>query len=99
MSSKYLALLSCILFIASYLYFLYIGSTVYEPGADARYLLEVTYATLIPLILSVVSALVIWLVKRQNYAIYLFRSLIFYFVAGIAVDLFATYLMLWSVRQ
>lgn len=99
MQSKYLAPLSCILFIFSYIYFLYAAKTYYDPEAEVNYFLEVAYATTATIILSLLPALVIWLFKRHSFMKFFYRSAIVFFSVGIVADLLAVYLIFWSSNQ
>lgn len=99
MRSKILAAISVLLFVCSYVYFLYVRETIYNTDVGSRYFIETLTALAIPVGLSLFLALVIWLFKRHSYVKYLFRSLVSFCIAGVCIDLFATYLMFWSAGQ
>lgn len=99
MRIKILALISGFLFVASYVYFLHIGGTVYDLEMEVNYFEDTVTVMVVPVGLALVLALVIWLFTRRSYERYFYLSLTVFFIAGIVVDLFATYLMIWSSGQ
>lgn len=93
MKTKFLALVSVIIFIASYAFFLKIAGPVYTPDQDVNYLIEIAYSLITVGLLSAFISALIWIFKRSNYLLCLLVSVCITCGLGIALLQFMTFLI------
>ena len=98
MKLKIFALVAILAYVSSYLLFCYYLVNFYEPGVEPAYL-YVIWDLLGAAGISAVIAGVIWLVRRRSYWISFQWSMWSLVLVLSGMNLFATYLMHWSVNR
>lgn len=99
MKVAYWALLGLSLNCVSHLFFGYYLVTYYEPDADPNYIVDTVIRVLLITGISLGAAGIIWLFKKSSYLKKFYWSLLYVSLAFTGTNLFATYLMHWSVNR